>query len=261
SKHQLEFLKSEFDRQKELMKENINSVKAFEKAQAEYKTEWGKKQALAEKLKLYHTDAAKISADNIRSTFSVHAPITGFIHTISVNIGSFAEPNKQLFELVDNRFLHIDLTIFEKDISKVREGQKITFTDANDASHLHNATIFSINKAFESGQQAVIAHASIDSISETLLPGMFIEARIKIDDSYVDALPSEAIVSNGNDHYIFIEEHPATYRQVAVKTGTTDLNYTEIKPMETVDPNKKIVVKGAYYLLSELTKGEGEHEQ
>ena len=148
---------------------------------------------------------------------------------------------------------------FEKDISKIKEGQKITFTDANDQKHLHNATIFSINKAFEDNQQAVIAHAKIENISETLLPGMFIEARINIDDNTSASLPSDAIVSNGNDHYIFVEHEANTFKQIQVRTGTTDQNFTEIIPMEEISQEQKVVIRGAYYLLSELTKGEGEH--
>ena len=73
------------------------------------------------------------------------------------------------------------------------------------------------------------------------------------------ALPTDAIVSNGNDHYIFVETQANTYKQVQVRIGTTDQNYTEVIPLEEVLSEQKVVVKGAYYLLSELTKGEGEH--
>ena len=259
SKSQLEFLKAEFERQKELQKENINATKTFQKAESEYKSEFTKYNSLIQKLKLYNVAAEKLSPENISNTFTITAPISGNIHTININIGTFAEPNKQLFNIVDNRFLHIDLTIFEKDISKIHEGQKITFTDANDPTHLHNATIFSIGKAFEDGQQAVIAHAKIEDVTETLLSGMFIEARINIDDSTVLSLPSEAIVSNGNEHYIFVEHEPNTYKQIPVRIGTTDQNFTEVIPLEEVLPTQKVVTQGAYYLLSELTKGEGEH--
>ena len=72
-------------------------------------------------------------------------------------------------------------------------------------------------------------------------------------------LPTEAIVNNGNDHFIFIEHEPNTYKQVQVTTGTNDMGFTEITPLEKIADNSKIVVKGAYYLLSQLTKGEGEH--
>jgi hypothetical protein len=42
-----------------------------------------------------------------------------------------------------------------------------------------------------------------------------------------------------------------------VKTGATDMGFTEIIPLESIPPHNPVVVKGAYYLFSELTKGEG----
>ena len=49
------------------------------------------------------------------------------------------------------------------------------------------------------------------------------------------------------------------YKQIAITTGAIDMGYTEIKPLEEIPTGAKIVIKGAYYLLSQLTKGEGEH--
>jgi len=259
SKSSLAYLKAEFERQRELQKENINAGKTFQKAESDYAHELSNHNALQQKLSLYNTDAGTLSPEKIRSSFNVLAPIAGNIHTIAINIGKFAEPNKELFDIVDNRYLHIDLTVFEKDISKIHEGQKLTFTDANDPGHLHNATIFSVNKAFEDNQQAVIAHAKIDHVSETLLPGMFIEARINIDSNTTATLPSAAVVNNGDEHYIFVETKSGEYKQVPIRMGASDQGWTEVIPLQTLDENSKVVMTGAYYLLSELTKGEGEH--
>ena len=41
--------------------------------------------------------------------------------------------------------------------------------------------------------------------------------------------------------------------------GTTDLGYTEVKFISGIPNDAKIVVKGAFYLLSAM-KGGGEHE-
>ncbi|MBS1594093.1 MAG: efflux RND transporter periplasmic adaptor subunit [Bacteroidetes bacterium] len=260
SRSQLSYLRSEYDRQKELQKENINAVKIFQKAEADYNSEVTNYNALRQKLTLYNVNAEKLTAESISNTFAVTAPIAGNIHNISINIGSFAEPNKQLFDIIDNRYLHIDLTIFERDISKIHEGQKISFTDANHSDHVHSATIFSINKAFEQGQQAVIAHAKILDVNETLLPGMFIEARISVNDSSSQSIPESAIVSNGNEHYVFVEVNSNQYKRIRVRLGATDLGFTEIFPFEEISVNQKVVVKGAYNLLSELTKDSGEDD-
>jgi cobalt-zinc-cadmium efflux system membrane fusion protein len=132
------------------------------------------------------------------------------------------------------------------------------FTDANDVAHTHAATVFALNKSFEDNQQAIIVHAKIDGQTEALLPGMYVEARIQIDDYKANALPDEAVVSNGDEHYIYVETKNNHYKQIAVKTGVSDLGFTEVLPLEEIPANAKVVTKGAYYLLSQLTKGSAE---
>lgn len=258
NKSALKYLEAEYNRQKELQKENINSTKTFQQAEASYTDAVTKSRVLAAKLKLYGVNADGLTSDKVRSTFAITAPISGSIKHIEVFMGKYAEPNKQMFEIVDNRFLHIDLTVYEQDIAKIKTGQQVMFTIINDPHHPHTATIFSINKAFEDNQQAVIAHAKINAIDDNLLPGMFIEARVQVDNYEAMSLPNEAIVSNGNDHYVFIDKGGNNYQQVQVTAGTTDMNFTEIIPMQAIPTGSRIVTTGAYYLLSKLTKGDGE---
>jgi cobalt-zinc-cadmium efflux system membrane fusion protein len=259
NKAHLAFAEAEYNRQKELQKDNINATKTFQQTEADYNTSLGKHKVLGEKLRLFNLNPETLTATSVKSTFSILAPISGNLKSMDVNIGKFVEPNKQLFEIVDNHALHIDLTIYEQDVAKVKVGQNISFSIVNDPHHAHMAKIFSINKAFENGQQAVIAHAEIHGTDDQLLSGMYVDARIETDENKVMCLPSEAIVSNGNDHFIYVEHEPNAYKQVQVTTGTTDMGFTEITPLETITPSSKIVIKGAYYLLSQLTKGEGEH--
>lgn len=200
AKANLSFTKAEYERQKELQKENINAAKTFQKAEADYLLQISNFNSLKEKLKLYNVNPDKLTAEGINASFNIIAPIAGYIKHTNLFIGKFAEPNVTQFEIVDNHFLHIDLTIYEQDVAKVHEGQQLTFSIINDPHHSHVATIFSINKAFEDNSQAVVAHAKIEDVDDNLLPGMFIEARIQVDDYKAMSLPDAAIVSNGDDH-------------------------------------------------------------
>lgn len=258
NKSQLVYLQAEFKRQKELQEDRINATKTLQQVQNELGIAQAKQKGLQTKLQLQGINAANISTSNFANRIAVAAPISGFIHHINITMGKFADANTILFDIVDNRFLHLDLTLFEKDIAKVKIGDKIMFTDANDASHTHPATIFSLNKSFEDNQQAILAHAKIEGQTETLLPGMYVEARIQIDDYKTSALPSEAVVSNGDEHYIYVETKKNHYKQVPVKKGVSDMGFTEILPLEEIPTGAKIVTKGAYYLLSQLTKVSGE---
>jgi cobalt-zinc-cadmium efflux system membrane fusion protein len=256
----LNYLEKEYQRQKELRDDNINAGKTYQQAQRELQIAQAKKETLGSKLAQLGINANKLTSKNIASSIAISAPISGYIQHINLSMGKYADANAVLFEIIDNRFLHLDLKVFEKDIHKIKIGQSITFSDANDVSHTHPAKIYAINKAFEPNEQAVLVHAKINETTETLLPGMYVEARVKIDNNNTTALPTEAIVSNGNDHFIFVATGKNTFQQIKVTIGTSDLGFTEVKVIDEVPENAKVVVKGAYYLLSELTKGSGEEE-
>ena len=257
---QLTVKRADLKRQQDLRTDNINAQRTLEQAQSDLLSAEAQQKGMAEKLKLFGVRADGFTAGDISSTFAIRAPIAGSLHTIGITMGQFAEPNKPLFDITDNRALHIDLTVFEQDLSQVREGQKVTFTIANDAHSSHEAEIYGINRSFEDGQQAVIAHARMKDIDDHLLPKMFIDARIQVKSDSALAVPNEAIVSNGDDHFIFVQHEENAFKQVQVRTGVSDQGYTSVTPFEQLAPDAKVVVAGAYYLLSELTKGSGEHE-
>ncbi|RLD68106.1 MAG: efflux RND transporter periplasmic adaptor subunit [Bacteroidetes bacterium] len=58
------------------------------------------------------------------------------------------------------------------------------------------------------------------------------------------------------------EEHSEkmTFRMVEVMIGSKDDGYTEVKLIETLPKNTKIVLNAAYYLLADMKKEETEHE-
>ncbi len=258
NKSQLHYLEAEYARQKSLRQDSINAEKTFQQVENELGVARARQAGIRTKLQMAGIRAGDLRPGGIRSEIGIVAPISGYIHHVNVTIGKYADANAVLFDLVDIRYLHLDLTVFEKDVHKLAVGQKVLFTDANDPLHDHAATVFSLDKAFQDNQQAIVAHARIGERTETLLPGMYVEARIQTDRYQAAALPDAAIVSSGDDHFIYMETGPRTYRQVAVKTGATDLGYTEVLPLSDLPKDARIVTKGAYYLLSEVTKGNGE---
>ena len=256
----LRVMDADLKRQQDLHTDRINATKTLERAQADLTSAQARVATMAAKLRMFGADPTRLSPETIGSSYALRAPIAGNLKHIAITLGQFAEPNKPLFELVDNTGLHIDLNVFEQDIARVHVGQKVVFGHAGEPVGQHTATVFAMNKAFENDQQAVLVHARLDDTGEELLPGMFIEALIMTDSTQAWSLPSEAVVSNGDEHYVYVETEAGHFRQAAVRIGASELGYTEIVPIDAIAPEARIVIKGAYYLLSELTKGEGEHD-
>src|SRR5699024_3372106 len=109
-----------------------------------------------------------------------------------------------LFEVVGNSHIHADFMVFEKDIYKVKEGQKVYFTVSNTPQKRLMATIYSVGKTFEKGPKAVHVHAKIEGETGQLIPGMYVQGRIAVSSRSSAALPAAAIVGEGKESYIFV---------------------------------------------------------
>ncbi|MEO5675414.1 MAG: efflux RND transporter periplasmic adaptor subunit [Chitinophagales bacterium] len=281
----LGFTGADYERQKTLQKDNITSQKQFQQTEADYNAMVAKDHALKAKLQLLNINTEQLKNGKIISHLTITSPISGYVQKIMTNIGTFAEPNTMLFEIINNKDLHIDLQLFEKDVRKISIGQKVSFTFTNsvDEKQQYLATVFAIDKEFDIHTQAIIAHAKIQNPNGIMLPGMYVEARIIINNDSTLSIPDEAVVSQGDEHIIFIADHTHpqvphdhnidegkevkeelgdenTFRKIAVTVGASDMGFTAITLSEDVEDDARVVIKGAYALLSEMNKGTEEEE-
>jgi cobalt-zinc-cadmium efflux system membrane fusion protein len=266
TKDNLGFLEQEYQRQKELLDQNVTSGKKYQQAEAAYKSEKGRMNSLRDQLISIGLSPTQVGEGNTTSLVPVIAPIDGYVRKIDINIGTFVEAAREMFEIVDLHHIHIDLQAFESDYSKIKIGQKVFFTLPNQADGSIEAIIFATGKAFENDSRSVTIHAEIkNNKNKTLIPGMYVNAFIETGAHKVPSLPADAVISNAGKQYIFIlkEEKKAGEAMVylfeikEVKTGVIEEGYIEIIPLEDLPENSKVVTKGAYFLASEMKKGEG----
>lgn len=282
AKSNFEFAVQEYQRQKELYDEKIVAGKKFQAAGAEYKSRRAMVTTLENQLLQIGISPKSVSGGSMIRSVSITTPIDGWIHQIEVNTGSYVEPAREIFVVVDNHHVHIDLHVFEKDITKVEEGQTVYFTLTNSPGQQYEAKIFAVGKAFENDTRSISVHADIkNNKNKNLLPGMYVDGRIEVEDSRTDALPDQALISEGNLRYIFVKADPAspsesgaahneaphdghkehegaehiTFKKVQVTTGTSDLGFTEVSPLEKLPANAQIVTNGAYFLAAQMKKG------
>ena len=82
-----EYLQNDFERKKELFADNTVSKKEYLKAKAEYLTTEARLLSLKAQLNLISIDAKKIKVNGITSEVQLRSPISGYISSITGNIG------------------------------------------------------------------------------------------------------------------------------------------------------------------------------
>lgn len=257
TRNQLRFAEQDYARQRTLTDEQVGSRKRFEQAETDVQVQRARLQALSAHLRTLGLAPARVEAGQITSTLSVTAPISGFVRVININMGSYAQPGQQMFEIVDNRHLHLELNVFERDFGKMKEGQKVLFSVPNAPGDTKEAEVFALGRAFEGDSRMVTIHAELkNNDSATLLPGMYVNAHILAGVQEVPTLPEEAVVRYKGKYYVFTQEDAATFRMVEVETGISDQGLTEIKLLEELPAKAPVVLEGAYYILAEKMKSE-----
>jgi cobalt-zinc-cadmium efflux system membrane fusion protein len=259
----LQFLEEEFNRQKKLREEDINSAKTFQQVSSDYKITQGRVKAYEQQLALAGISRSSVQNGNITRTANLYAPISGFIKESNVNIGDYVSPQDVLFELVDLNDIHLALNAFEKDLGKIEVGQTVKFSLSDDNTFSRTAEVFLIGKSTGSDRMTSV-HCHINKEDEKgLLPGMYVKAWLENGTNKQNAIPSEAIVQYQGKDYVILQtqemESGYTFKLEQVKKGIVQEGYTAITFAEAANvQNFKPVVKNAYSILSALRNSEEE---
>ncbi|MFV8367477.1 efflux RND transporter periplasmic adaptor subunit [Flavobacterium sp. XS1P27] len=251
---QLNFLKSEYDRQKTLYDEKITSQKNYLKAESEYRRAKAMHQSLRAKLVLLNINPRNVEKGILTSTITIFSPITGDIVIMNANVGMYVAPSDVILEIVDTDHLHLELAIFEKDILNVKIGQKIHFKVPEASKDVFNAEVHLVGKSIEGNDRTINIHGHLDdAIKQKLLTGMFVEAGIIIDSKKALAIPSEALVTENNKNFVLLldnDKNGYSFKKVSVTIGEKSENFVEILPNTLINSSSRILTKGVFDLVN-----------
>jgi cobalt-zinc-cadmium efflux system membrane fusion protein len=259
---QFGFYEKDFLRKQELIENNATAPINYEKIESDYYSQKYKLLAIEKKLKLINLDPLKVAQGNIFDEAPIVSPIGGSVNSVNINIGSSVSSRDELFEISDNSKIQATLLVYEKDIPKIKIGQPIQIALTSDLTRTFTGQILSISKGFEKDVNAIKIYANINGKTEELLHGSNIEARLDLNNNLVDALPDEALIREGENMYIFImsgknqADGDFLFKRILVKTGISDLGYTEITPLTNTKTINNIVLKGAYELNAKMKSSE-----
>ncbi|MTI27375.1 efflux RND transporter periplasmic adaptor subunit [Fulvivirga kasyanovii] len=281
----LSYLESEYQRQKQLDSARVTAKKQYQAASAAYEGAMARKKALEKQLQYMGLSPKRVASGEISATINIRAPLSGHITALNVHNGAFAEQRQELYEIVDTDHMHLELNVFEQDISEVKVGQPISFAVPAMGEQRYKGEVFLVGKSFDQQSKTVKVHAHIGHENHDFIRGYYAEAKIYTEDKRIVALPEDAVVSDEGKSFIFIltedahekgtvqedehgheeeagnheEAHGTSFKRVQVVTGEKDQGFVQIAEVPELMKDVKIVTRGAYYLLSEMKKGEGGH--
>ena len=265
-----ELARKDMERQKLLAQNGAGIKRTLQQAQKDYHVAHANMLGIGRQLAQMGISTAAVAKGKFTTAFPLRAPIAGIVSEMTASLGSYADMQTPLMKIRNTQAVECDLNIFEKDLAKVKVGNRVTLNLTNQPGVKLSGTVYGMNQYFNDNSKSVAVHVKIDAQSlktsgvhgsARLFDGMYVSGKIATGSQSCIALPSKAIVTTDGKQFVFaLNSKPKkgeySFSRHEVITGVSDGAYTEVKLCKHLkQEGKKIVTENAYYLAS-LT---GEH--
>ena len=204
---------------------------------------------------MLNINIASVEAGNITSTITLYAPIHGSVTKLNVSKGTYVSPSDEIMEIINTDHVHLELSVFEKDVLKVKEGQKILFKIPEADNEFYEAEVHLVGTSIDLKNRTVKVHGHLlDDENHNFAVGMFVDAQIITNSTKESALPESAIISMDDSHYVLLNEtvgNSYSFTRKEVMTGDSFNGFTMIKNSSDFEANDKFLVQGAFNLIGE----------
>lgn len=254
-----ELARLEYERQKTLSGAGAGVKKNLQLAEKNYKVAQANLVGTGRQLQQMGISTASVARGKFTSVFPLYAPISGTVSEMSVSLGSYADMQTPLMKIRNNKAVECDLNVFEKDIDKVKVGDKVMLTLTNQPDIHVTGHVYGMNEFFNKGSKSIAVHVKLDATRNAkLFDGMYVTGQIATGSQLCVALPSKAIVSIDGKQYIFALNPNSSkssdyhFSRHEVTIGVSNKGYTEVSLCKHIKKGQKIVTGNAFYLASLL---------
>lgn len=259
---QLSYLKSEYERHKTMLEENITSQKSFLKAESDYKTSLARTNSLKKNLQMLNINPEAVLAGNIVSQVSIFSPISGYVTDVFVNTGSYVSPSDKIMEIINTDHMHLELKVFEKDLIHIKKDQEILFKVPEASQEYYKGDVHLVGTSINPNSRVALVHGHLDHDNDAhFSTGMFVEAEIVTGASTVLALPEEAVIELEDAYFVLLLESENNeeyeFHPIEVKVKQTYNGFTSFEtelPLEGT-----YLTKGGFVLLQVEDAGGHSH--
>lgn len=173
--------KLELDRQNTLALNGGGVKKILQQAEKQYQVAQANLVGIARQLAQMGISPAAVAKGKFTTVFPLRAPIGGTISQITASVGSYADMQTPLMKIRNNGAVECDLNVFEKDINKIKVGNRVLLSLTNQPGVNVSGHVYGMNQYFNEGTKSVAVHVKLDvTHGAKLFDGMYVSGQIQI---------------------------------------------------------------------------------
>lgn len=198
---------------------------------------------------------ATVESNESLQTYAVTAPLNGVITARTANPGENTG-DKALFTVADLSTVWVELSLFPRDIAKVRVGQAVRVKGADSAQDAEGTVVY-VAPFGSSASQTLNARVLLDNSDRRWPPGLYVTAELTLTTTAVSlAVRSEALQTIEDRTAVFVRNADG-FEARTVQVGRSDGEIAEV--LSGIELGESYAAANSFILKAELGKGAAEH--
>ena len=199
---------------------------------------------------------ATVESNESLRVYSVTAPLSGVVIQRKANPGEYSS-EAALFTVADLSTVWVELSIFPRDVAKVRIGQAV-LVKSPDAGLSAQGKVVYVAPFGQTANQTLTARVLLDNADRRWAPGLYVTAEVTLAESAVAiAIRNEAVQTLEGRSVVFVKSEKG-FAPVTVALGRSDSEFTEVTSGLTA--GQTYAAANSFILKADLGKGAAEHE-
>jgi cobalt-zinc-cadmium efflux system membrane fusion protein len=190
---------------------------------------------------------ARLGSHELRS------PLRGTIVERSIAPGQSVEGELVAFRIADLDHLWVALDVFERNLSKIRVGDRVELSPLAAPSDVFEGRVARVGAIIDSETRSAPIRVEVDNRDRRLRAGQAVNARIHAasgGEQQTTLLPSSAITYVDGKPTVFVKSGENAVRVAKIEIGMNNGQDTEAT--SGVNPGEEVVSEGVFALKSEL---------
>ncbi|WP_129645033.1 efflux RND transporter periplasmic adaptor subunit [Peristeroidobacter agariperforans] len=199
---------------------------------------------------------ATVESNESLQSYAVVAPLNGVVTARQANPGE-QTGEKVLFTIADLSSVWVELSLFPRDMTKVRVGQTVQVA-SNDTGLRADGKIIYVAPFGSSANQTLTARVLLDNADRRWAPGLYVSARVTLGENPVPlVVRNEALQTLDNSNVVFVHARQG-FEPRPVRIGRADGQLSEVT--EGLRAGERYAAANSFILKAELGKGSAEHD-
>lgn len=196
---------------------------------------------------------AVVESDESLAPYALKSELSGVIIARHITRGEPITRETQAFVVADLTDVWVDISVYQRDLSRVRVGQEVAISAGHDAELAQGAVAY-VAPVLDEATRTAVARVVLPNPARSWRPGMFVTAEITVERIEVEmAVPQGAVQLIDGAFVVFVEEGGAFFPK-PVTLGVRDSRFVEI--VDGIRVGDRYVSSGAFTLKTELARDE-----